>query len=50
MTSKVAAAKGFVRRAPHQKVLVVDGLLAFKGSANLTTAGWRKAAEQCEII
>jgi PLD-like domain len=38
------------RRMPHQKLLVIDGLLAFKGSANLTTAGWRKADEQREMI
>jgi phosphatidylserine/phosphatidylglycerophosphate/cardiolipin synthase-like enzyme len=30
--------------SPHQKLIVIDGLLAFKGSANLTTDGWRKAA------
>ena len=28
---------------PHQKLIVIDGLLAFKGSANLTEQGWRKA-------
>jgi hypothetical protein len=36
--------------APHQKLLVIDGLLAFKGSANLTTTAWRKAAEHREMI
>lgn len=30
--------------SPHQKLIVIDGLLAFKGSANMTTMGWRKAA------
>ena len=30
---------------PHQKLIVIDGLLAFKGSANMTTLGWRKAAK-----
>jgi hypothetical protein len=34
---------GMWREAPHQKLLVIDGLIAFKGSANLTTMGWRKA-------
>jgi hypothetical protein len=29
---------------PHQKLIVIDGLLAFKGTANLTLIGWRKAA------
>lgn len=28
---------------PHQKLIVIDGLLAFKGSANLTHQSWRKA-------
>lgn len=29
---------------PHQKLIVIDGLLAFKGSANLTLNEWRSAA------
>ncbi|MFD7897427.1 hypothetical protein [Streptomyces sp. NPDC059743] len=29
--------------APHQKLVIVDGLLAFKGSTNLTNAAMRKA-------
>lgn len=35
---------------PHQKIIVVDGLLAFKGSANLTDFAWRKAAQGREVI
>jgi PLD-like domain len=35
---------------PHQKLVVIDGLLAFKGSANLTTSGWRKAAEGLDSV
>ena len=35
---------------PHQKLIVIDGLIAFKGSANLTTSGWRKAAEGKDLI
>ncbi|MDX2139802.1 MAG: phospholipase D-like domain-containing protein [Chloroflexota bacterium] len=35
---------------PHQKLLIVDGLIAFKGSANLTDIGWRKAAQGREVI
>lgn len=35
---------------PHQKLVIVDGLLAFKGSANLTLSGWRKAAEGLDLI
>jgi hypothetical protein len=38
------------RRAPHQKLVVIDGLVAFKGSANLTTTGWRKASHQREMV
>jgi hypothetical protein len=29
--------------APHQKIVIIDGLLAFKGSTNLTGAGMRRA-------
>lgn len=35
---------------PHQKLIVIDGLLAFKGSANMTDFGWRKAAHGREVI
>ncbi|MBL8131670.1 MAG: hypothetical protein JNL42_07410 [Anaerolineae bacterium] len=35
---------------PHQKIIVIDGLMAFKGSANMTDIGWRKAARGQEII
>jgi hypothetical protein len=35
---------------PHQKIVIVDGLLAFKGSANMTDIGWRKAAQGREVI
>jgi hypothetical protein len=35
---------------PHQKIIVIDGLLAFKGSANMTDFGWRKAAQGREVI
>lgn len=38
------------RTFPHQKIIVVDGLLAFKGSANMTDFGWRKAAHGHEVI
>jgi phosphatidylserine/phosphatidylglycerophosphate/cardiolipin synthase-like enzyme len=30
-------------RMPGQKLVVVDGILAFHGSANMTLQGWRKA-------
>lgn len=35
---------------PHQKMVIIDGLLAFKGSANLTISGWRKAAIGRDVI
>jgi hypothetical protein len=35
--------------APHQKLIVVDGLVAFKGSTNLTNAGMRRADRQLDI-
>jgi phosphatidylserine/phosphatidylglycerophosphate/cardiolipin synthase-like enzyme len=35
---------------PHQKIVVIDGMLAFKGSANLTDYAWRKARNKNEII
>jgi hypothetical protein len=35
---------------PHQKLIIIDGLLAFKGSANLTLAGWRKAAQGRDVV
>lgn len=38
------------REIPQQKLVVVDGLLAFKGSANLYSPSWRKAAEGRETV
>jgi phosphatidylserine/phosphatidylglycerophosphate/cardiolipin synthase-like enzyme len=35
---------------PHHNLIVIDGLLAFKGSANLTINSWRRAAEGRDII
>lgn len=35
---------------PHQKIIVIDGLLAFKGSANMTDFGWRRAEQRREVI
>lgn len=35
---------------PHQKLIIIDGMLAFKGSANMTDIGWRKAAHGQEVI
>jgi len=41
--AKVIATDQTIYDAPHQKIVVVDGLLAFKGSTNLTNAGVRRA-------
>lgn len=39
---------------PHAKLIIIDGLLAFKGSVNFTLAGWRKLAksrnEELDVI
>jgi len=38
---------------PHQKLVVIDGLVAFKGSVNLTPTAWRKAArgyDEVEVL
>ena len=34
---------------PHQKIFIVDGLVAFKGSANLTNNGLRNADRGLDI-
>ena len=39
-----------LRDVPHQKLIVIDGLLAFKGSANLTLSGWRKADKGLDVV
>ena len=36
--------------APHQKLVVIDGLVALKGSANFTLSGYRKADKGREIL
>lgn len=36
--------------APHQKLIIVDGLVAFKGSVNLTNAGMRKADRGLDLL
>ena len=43
LTAKVIPSEQNIYDAPHQKLLIVDGLVAFKGSANLTNAGLRRA-------
>jgi phosphatidylserine/phosphatidylglycerophosphate/cardiolipin synthase-like enzyme len=40
-----------IRNDPHhEKLIIVDGLLAIVGSANLTRRAWRKVAANIEII
>lgn len=39
-----------LRDVPHQKLIVIDGLLAFKGSVNLTQAGWRKVDKGLDML
>lgn len=45
---------GFQRKTneypPHQKLIIVDGLLAFVSSANLTNAGWKKLNNRREFL
>jgi hypothetical protein len=35
---------------PHQKLVVIDGLYALKGSTNLTQHGWRKLEDGAEMM
>lgn len=35
---------------PHQKIIIIDGLVAIKGSTNLTISGWRKAEQGLDMI
>jgi phosphatidylserine/phosphatidylglycerophosphate/cardiolipin synthase-like enzyme len=34
----------------HQKLIVVDGCMAFKGSANATLDGWTRKGELIEFV
>lgn len=47
---RVLAAEGNGRDLPHQKIVVIDGLIAFKGSINLTEMAWRKAEQNLEEV
>lgn len=49
LTAKVIPSEQSAFDAPHQKLVVVDGLVAFKGSTNLTNAGLRRADRQLDI-
>lgn len=48
-TAKVFATDQLGWDAPHQKLVVIDGLIAFKGSTNLTNTGMRKADRGLDI-
>jgi phosphatidylserine/phosphatidylglycerophosphate/cardiolipin synthase-like enzyme len=43
LTAKVIPTEQNIYDSPHQTLLVVDGLVAFKGSTNLTNAGMLRA-------
>jgi hypothetical protein len=49
LTAKVIPSSQGVYDAPHQKILIIDGLVAFKGSTNLTNAGARRADRQLDV-
>lgn len=40
-------AEGYV---PHQKLIVIDGLLAFTGPTNFTSTAWRSAKKDLDLI
>lgn len=48
-TVNVVSTSHGVFDAPHQKLIVVDGLIAFKGSTNLTNTGLRKSDRGLDI-
>jgi len=48
-TAHVIPTSNGVYDAPHQKVIVIDGLLAFTGSTNLTNTGLRKSDRGLDI-
>jgi hypothetical protein len=50
MSVRVYGAGAGKKKMPHQKLVVVDGLLAFKGSTNLTLDGWRGAGEGRDLL
>lgn len=49
LTAKVVHSREATYDAPHQKLLIIDGLVAFKGSTNLTNAGPRRADRALDI-
>jgi phosphatidylserine/phosphatidylglycerophosphate/cardiolipin synthase-like enzyme len=49
LQAKVIPSTQSIYDAPHQKILVIDGLVAFKGSTNLTNAGARRADRGLDV-
>lgn len=49
LTARVVPTDQGAWDAPHQKLLIIDGLVAFKGSTNLTNAGARKADRSLDL-
>ncbi|KUI13594.1 hypothetical protein AU192_04095 [Mycobacterium lehmannii] len=49
LTAKVIPSTQGIYDAPHQKILIIDGLVAFKGSTNLTNAGARRADRGLDV-
>lgn len=49
LKAHVIPSKQGVYDAPHQKILIIDGLVAFKGSTNLTNAGPRRADRSLDV-
>ncbi len=49
LTAKVIPSTQGIYDAPHQKILIIDGLVAFKGSTNLTGAGARRADRGLDV-
>jgi hypothetical protein len=49
LEAKVIPSSDSIYDAPHQKIIVIDGLVAFKGSTNLTNAGARRADRGLDV-
>lgn len=49
LTARVIPSTQSIYDAPHQKILIIDGLVAFKGSTNLTNAGARRADRGLDV-
>jgi hypothetical protein len=50
LTARVIPSSQGVYDAPHQKIPIIDGLVAFKGSTNLTNAGARRAVASLTLL